>query len=294
MLEKQTENHLGQVYKLFRKAKGFTLKEAAGNDISFTQLSNFENGNTMLTADTFFAVLQNINVNTFEFQNAYNSYLSSRDIMLFSSEITDAYLNKNIAKLKTLLKQVENLIKENPKKKKYILDRVHVEATIAMVKPTYHVPEKDIDYLKNYLFNLKEWGIYDISLLGWCVTTFDVFTLADLTQHMLAPAQMNQKLHYVQQTIIQTVLNVINIFINEKQFTLANNLIHYLDEDKILDYYMYEKFTLIYSKTLLAYEQGDEAALSTMKHCQEILEFCECFNTANMVADEIGKIESKH
>lgn len=56
---------------------------------------------------------------------------------------------------------------------------------------------------------------------------------------------------------------------------------------------MYEKFTLVYNKLLIEYKQGDFSALGLLKKCQEILIFCNCLDTANLVQHEIFELHPK-
>ncbi|RZI49310.1 Rgg/GadR/MutR family transcriptional regulator [Lactococcus kimchii] len=285
-------NYFGEVYRLFRKSKNFTQKEAAGNDISPNELSNFENGKAMLGADKFFQILQNINVNSFEFQYTYNSYLEARDLLLFDVEVTDAYRHNNISKLKSILKKLTQLSSQNPQKKKYLLDRINVQAVLSILSPDFPMPLADRRYIQNYLLQIDEWGLYDIILLGRCASIFDLKTLYEMVNQMISPTQMSTKIHYIQREMIRTVLNVLSIFIENDQYHLANQLVNYLDENKIHEYHLFEKLTFIYDKATLDYKKGNKNALSTMKQCLEILEFCECFSTANAVADEINQIKS--
>ena len=288
------ENYFGEVFLLFRKAKGFTQKEAAGSDISSNELSNFENGKSMLGADKFFQVLQNINVNSFEFQFAYNNYLESRDVLLFDLEVSDAYRNSNVSKLTQILKRLENLSKEVPQKPKFQLDKINVEALLSVLTPSFKVPREDVVYVQNYLHNINEWGLYDIILFGRCVTILNVGTISELAYNMISPAQLSTKIHYVQTEMIRTLLNVISVFIEEKQFNLASRFINFLDDNKIHEYLMFEKMTLIYDKASLAYHKGNKEAINIMEKCLKILEFCECFGTANAVAKEISYLKKEN
>ncbi|KST90253.1 helix-turn-helix domain-containing protein [Lactococcus lactis] len=74
----EEELAIGIIFKEFRISKGFSQLEAAGNEISVTHLSNFENGKTVISTNHFLNILQNINVNMFEFQNSLNQYFQKK------------------------------------------------------------------------------------------------------------------------------------------------------------------------------------------------------------------------
>ncbi|GAX46870.1 Rgg/GadR/MutR family transcriptional regulator [Pseudolactococcus reticulitermitis] len=282
---------LGTVLKLLRKSKGLTIKEAAGNSFSCPHLSNFENGKTEFSARFLLEELKNINVSITEFQAFYDNYIHSKEYNLISnSEITDAYMSHNLAKLHVILKELDSKHNNNRNIKKYHLEVVRIKSLISIIDPIFKVPLDDIKMLKDYLIKLNEWGKYDIELLGQCCLIFDLGTISILTQNMLNPGQTTIKIEGNKHALIQTSINIINLFISKKQFNLARNLINHLETNDIHEYYMYEKLTLIYNTASYNYHKGDKYALETMKKCQQIFEFCQCFKTANLVAEEISSL----
>ena len=52
--------NLGKVFREFRISKNYSLKEAAGEACSTSQLSRFELGESDLAASRFFEILDNI------------------------------------------------------------------------------------------------------------------------------------------------------------------------------------------------------------------------------------------
>lgn len=56
--------HLGKVFREFRTSGKYSLKEAAGESCSTSQLSRFELGESDLAVSRFFEILDNIHVTT--------------------------------------------------------------------------------------------------------------------------------------------------------------------------------------------------------------------------------------
>ena len=54
--------HLGKVFREFRTSGNYSLKEAAGESCSTSQLSRFELGESDLAVSRFFEILDNIHV----------------------------------------------------------------------------------------------------------------------------------------------------------------------------------------------------------------------------------------
>lgn len=282
---------IGIVYREMRESKGFSQTEAAGDEISIPQLSNFENGRTIVGTHHFIALLSNINANMLEFQNIYNQHLKSKDLLLFSSEIADAVLQHNVVQLKMLSKQIKQRLTMKPNDKKLKLDDIRVKSALYFIDPSYSITKDELNFLLDYFYHLKEWGLYDIQLLGHCAQFIDPIKLSDLTYQIINPMQANSELHYTKLATIQCLLNIINVFVDNRIYEPARRLIKYLEESNIHEYFMFEKLTLIYNKANYSYRTGDKTALEIMEKCKEILEFCNCSETATQVANELNKLK---
>ncbi|MGL5898002.1 MAG: hypothetical protein ACRCZN_13725 [Lactococcus lactis] len=293
MNKKTNKNHkrsqiLGKCYKDLRLAKSFTQTEAAGEDISVSQLSNFEHGNSTLTTIAFLEILQNINVTDNEIHNIFNNRLfNEKDNMLFNEKIAKSYLEKNPYMLKRLLCDIEYSISQFPRKKKYKLDKIKIQTLIANFDSSYKVLKVDIDFVKNYLLDLNEWGEYEITLLDTCASIFDIGTLSKLTNQMLSPTSYNYALNCTSHLIVKTLNDIIGIFIKHNQYSLSQKFIDYLEHNGIEEYYMYDKTIFKYNKAKLSYKQGNENEFEIMKKCQHILEFIGCYETAKKIYDEL-------
>ena len=57
----------GKTFKQIPKSKRMTLKEAAGDSLSYAQVSRFENEQSMVTMDVLYEMLSNINTTPQEY-----------------------------------------------------------------------------------------------------------------------------------------------------------------------------------------------------------------------------------
>ncbi|KXT59191.1 Rgg/GadR/MutR family transcriptional regulator [Lactococcus sp. DD01] len=281
------DTSFGKIFREFRKAKNYTLKETANDIISSGQLSNFENGKSMISMDTFFHLLENINVSISEFQYAYNFFSTDKN---FGKEKTVAYMTGNLLQLQHLLAKHEKRLEDNPKSQKYLLEKIAMKAFMLLLDPQYNLPESEIHYLKNYLNGIKEWGEFEIKLLGHSAKVFDLATLSLLTHKMISPTQKSIKNPEIKKMIIRASLNILSLFIDNRQFALAQSLIVYLEEANIHEYDLYEKITFIYQKSLYQFKLGDKEAIKAMRKCQNIFEFAECHQLAQMIDFEINAL----
>ena len=81
---------LGKVFRDFRLNGNYSLAQAAGNQVSTSQLSRFERGESELTVDKFLAVLDNIQVSVENFMDAARNYQRA-EIVEFMSHIVPLY-----------------------------------------------------------------------------------------------------------------------------------------------------------------------------------------------------------
>ncbi|HAP15711.1 MAG TPA: transcriptional regulator [Lactococcus sp.] len=283
---------LGKIYHDFRIAKGFTQKEAASNTLSITQLSNFELNKSMVTTDIFLALLDNIFVSLSEFQYVY--HLTVRENKDYLSTKQEAFLSQNPVQLKNLIDQYNKKISENiPNKKNLLLEKISVEALLSLIDEDYDVSKNDIQFIKNHLSNTKEWGELEIRLLGHSGKALDLGTLSQLTYKMIDPKQRGLNNPSVCKMTYKASLNILDLFISQKQENLALGLITHLENSGISEYDLYEKIRFIYQKAHFEFAFGDKtAALEKMQQCQKIFEFSEAFDTAKILMVEIKALKN--
>ncbi len=65
---------LGELFRELRIARGLKLKDVASDKLSVSQLSKFENGQTMLSSDKLLVAISGIHMNFSEFGYALNNY----------------------------------------------------------------------------------------------------------------------------------------------------------------------------------------------------------------------------
>ena len=100
MLGKSLE--LGELYKELRIARGLKLKDIARNNLSVSQLSKFENGQSMLAADKLLLAIDGINMSFSEFGYAMNQYQEST-FFKTGKKIVQLQAQKDLAGLKKIL-----------------------------------------------------------------------------------------------------------------------------------------------------------------------------------------------
>lgn len=76
----------GKIIKQIRKSKNMTLKEVAGEALSISQLSRFENEKSVIPVDLFYEVLDNLNSTTEEFNYIKNEKQPNKILELLKKQ----------------------------------------------------------------------------------------------------------------------------------------------------------------------------------------------------------------
>ena len=88
--------NLGKVFREFRISKNYSLKEAAGDACSTSQLSRFELGESDLATSRFFEILDNIHVTIENFMDKTRNFQHHKHVGLMA-QIIPLYYSNDIA-----------------------------------------------------------------------------------------------------------------------------------------------------------------------------------------------------
>jgi len=294
MTKSSNENFssIGKVLKELRLAKGLKLKEAAGTAISISHLSNVESDKNEITAQLLFHVLRNMNVSLREFEAYYNEYVYPD--VITETDIAHAHLNKNVSQLesywRTLNEKTEHMISI----KKIDIDRLRILGILSSLDTNYRLSKNELTFLEQYLLKLKEWGKYDIDLFGQVLPILDEKVITTLMENMTNPFQTSINLLPNKQAMIETIIHIINFYLEKDALQQAQKLINHLERTMIPEDMLQQRVLFNFYKAVLAFKHGDQNALHTMQHYQFILEDCGSFQTANQLAAKIAILkESK-
>lgn len=95
-----------KTFKKIRIAKGMKLKEAAGNTLSISQLSRFENEQSMISIDSFIELLTNVNTSPEEY--FYLLRQEENELKNYFNRVKNLVNNKKYDKLEELVIDLKN------------------------------------------------------------------------------------------------------------------------------------------------------------------------------------------
>lgn len=283
---------VGRVFKTIRESKGLSLKEVADDIVSLAQLSRFERGLSGITVDTFYLCLKNMNVPLDEFQLTYHNYTQTRDIQ-FSTELSEAYLNQDVAKIKSILQDCLQAEEENPSQRIYKLKTIVVRAILSYCSPSETVSEKDVQYLMDYLFSVEEWGRFELWIFTNAISLMTVASMEIFTKEMIKRTQFYRDLPENRKRILQMLLNVVGICLEQNHLTLAYRCLNYIDSFNIQETDLYERVLIKFYRGLYDVQMGKQDGLKEMKDCAHMMTALDCFGTAQHMKNQIEKLSEK-
>ncbi|MGT2948553.1 XRE/MutR family transcriptional regulator [Streptococcus devriesei] len=251
-MEAKKSMELGELYRELRIARGLKLKDIARDNLSVSQLSKFENGQTMLAADKLILAIEGIHMNFSEFAHALNNY-EENDFFKIGNKIVEFQSKRDIEGLKKILDTYGDYESFDTYNR---LNRLVVRVAIHTLDHSYTISEEDKEFLATYLYNIEEWTEYELNLFG---NTMIILSVEDLI--FLGKAFVERNKLYIaiptnKKNAQVALLNLIMILIERKEFYYAAYFINHLE--KLLTYQdMFVIVSLNFLKQIIAYLQGE-------------------------------------
>lgn len=270
-MQKEGDDMFGETIKKIRKSKNMTLKEAAGEVLSISQLSRFENGHSMITIDLFYEILTNLNTSTDEF-NYIMSLDENKNLNDYFNRIEEYANSLRYDRLKDLIDEIKAV---NPAPYSWDQFLIYfIESVIALDK----THEKEISpAVLDYLMQVEVWGEMELRIYALFGFALDVETT-----------------HFLMRTALKRSKQYLKIPSNTKllYIILSNNFSSFLAFDRI-DYaretlelfeteyaqntpHLAAHIDFIFNKGLLAFKENRPE--DGNKHCQNAIKICQDFH----------------
>lgn len=218
--------HYGEIVYKIRQDRNMSLKEAAGDAITPNNLSRFEKGLATVKVDTFFYLLNKLNVAIFDIEELFDTqqenFQKVHDILI-------AIVNKDFIKARKLLGRKKDW--HNP------LDYYIMLLRIANSSKTLELFAPDeleaIDNLMNYISRLETFYTFDFILLN---TLFNIINLPfeekflDYLEKVISKNLENaqSKSVYYARLHVDPLINLIKAYSRHGYYEKAEKLIYKL------------------------------------------------------------------
>lgn len=230
---------LGQTIKKIRKMKNIKLKYICGNVIEMGNYWRFEQDQISVSADTFYQIINNLNISFEEFEFYHNNFTHDKLDQL-GEKMIQAFQSLNKRQLKLISDKALN---EYNKTQQIKYQHLHFLSTVYLdflnKDPIDHII---VDQLKKYLTDCDHWGYYEVSLFNnilFCFGDLDIILV--LYKRMNQSYLRSESLHKTPNEEIILTSNIICLCLANKAYTKAQEINHLIQTKKIGERSMYAR-----------------------------------------------------
>jgi Rgg/GadR/MutR family transcriptional activator len=226
---------MGEFYASQRISRGYTQKDVATARLTKSQISNFENGKNMLSADRMLMAIQGINMSANEFFHALNGYHATK-MQVLTRQLMEFQENRNVAGAKSLLIKVPKNVHER-------LENVMIKSIIKEITGENLLTINEGKLVGKYLNSIDEWTEFEIAVFAYGIETLDVGDVYWLGKEMIERSEFYAQLVLNKQIVIRTTLHAFTYMIEHDEFKYAQYFSHKLtgmiSERELMDWVFY-------------------------------------------------------
>lgn len=279
--------NLGETFKLFRMNHNLSLKQIADENLSASQISRFERGETELTASKLFTALDHMHVEVGEFMDEVRGHQRTETIR-FMSRLTELEYRRDADGFRKLAAEQRALFQENPSVEQYHLNEILAYGFVCKCDRAEQFPKEYLDEIYDYLFCVDEWKIYELILIGNLYLFMDIPKLHLMGQEIINRYAVRGATRSISKI---TLLNIFETCVMRKELQTAA----YYDEQipKLL-----EDETLLYERNLYHFLHGAylylcadiKNGMAIMKQAIQIYEWLGCENLTQNAREDYHRV----
>lgn len=250
---------LGAVFREFREAGNFSLKEVAGDICSTSQLSRFELGESDLSVTKFLALLEQIHVPVASFLDKARDFRHEERIKLMS-KLNQLYYANDVVGFKKLQAEERAKAAKSSNPLYYELNVILLQGLICQRNPQYSMDQADLDKVADYLFQVEDWTMYELILFGNLYSFFDVDYVYRMGKEVLEREAFYAIINKHRKLVLIIALNCYLHCLESKAFAYADFFETYTVKILGKDIKLYERTIFLYVRGFSRYQRGDKQA----------------------------------
>lgn len=267
---------LGEFYKELRIARGLRQADVASRNLTASQVSKFELGQSMLSADKLMLAIRGINMTFDEFAHKLNNYEESSHVRI-GRQVVDLFAHQDIEGLKGLLKTIG----EVEMAQKYIrLNAIVIKDAIHSLDHSYKLEESDRAFLTDYLYAIESWTWFELYLFCNTMPFLENQDLLFLATSLLEKSEEFRSLLQNKLYLKGIYLNVISDLMERKLFKHIPIFEEEL-ESILTPYDVFEKLLLQFLKKMQVYLQTNG---SNQKEIESYIQSLEVLENSQLTA----------
>lgn len=236
---------IGGTIKKIRIGKNITQKELAKDLLSRPHLSLIENNKSDISMELLLSLLKRLHIPVDEFFFLANNYTISESKLLSLQLMNEA--NKANYKGLKLILNLSKIKFEDHNNYEFYHISVLTELYIKFLENNFSINE-DIQTIakpiKDYLFTLSEWYIYDLKLFSNTLFVFDKFTVESIVDKLLSSINKYDLYPNIREDYLTILINMSTYFIENDEYKLSLKFAYKGKEKTNNEYKIYENIIL--------------------------------------------------
>lgn len=278
----------GKIFKKYRESRQLKLRDIASKELSTSQISRFENGESDLTITKFMHAIQLINMPIDEFMYTANNFkLDELNELL--DKIVQYTSSRDIENLKRLIFEEESKECNNAtmKKIRVLLIKIHLYDLFG--EKLYQ--EEDIHFLADYLFSIEYWGRNELLIFSNAIVAFNTETNLILLREMNRRTDFYKDILQNRSMIASMNVNAYIFCIENSEWIEAQYFEQQLKETYFKETEIYERLVFIYAKAFHDYKKNkDEKALNQLYDVIKAMKLAGSIHLAENFEEHLNKV----
>lgn len=259
----------GQTFKNIRKSKGMTLKEAAGESVSSAQVSRFENGQSMITVDLLYELLNNINTTPQEYYFLMGADPEEK-LRDFFYRIIE--LNGSFQETEALEDEKNQLLENRPGPDDWEQFMVYFIDNLIRIRTDEPLDENH--YVRDYLMRIENWGERELRIYAMFGFVLPVETTYFLMRTAVKRSQMYQSIPQDMKLLHTILTNNFSTFIFHDRLDYAKEALELFEENLSKHSEFVEShLNLLFNQGIFAFKQKNIE--KGKEYCEQVLSLCE-------------------
>lgn len=277
-----------KIFKKYRESRQLKLRDIASKELSTSQISRFENGESDLTITKFMHAIQLINMPIDEFMYTANHFKRD-ELNELLYKIQQYTANRDIDSLKKMLSDEESATSNNLTMQKIRILLIKISINGLSGEKLFN--EADVEDLADYLFSVSYWGRNELLIFANSIKVFNKMTNLTLLREMNRRTDFYKELPQNRTLIASMNVNAYIFCVENSEWIEAQYFEQQLKNTYFNETEIYERLVFIYAKAFHDYKKNkDEKALNQLYDVIKAMKLAGSIHLAENFEEHLNKV----
>lgn len=260
------KSKLGITLRKVRKGKRVSLCSVADENLSKSQISRFERGESEISCIRLINILDKLHITLDEFLILHDKdYTNTESFANFVQYIRKQYSSQSIDNISRLLSDTSSYTLNS-------FEKTMIKSILHTMDSSIVPSDDELLQLTDYLFKVEKWGYYEIILLGNCVRTINYNSYFLLTKEMLNNYIYSSLNKTNKRIVTQLAINCLILSIDKVEFSNCTYLISEIKNLLDNELNFYEQTVFLYATGYYEFKRQSGTGIEKMKQAIQVLD----------------------